>query len=83
MTARKLIPVSLRRKMAAQPNGMTRTIARFVARHVVQTGHTPDADTIAAVLAISVTRVRHHLRLIGAGSGTHDGSSRVRDQRHG
>ena len=48
----------------SRPLPMTVTIARLVERLTADLGRPPTDQELAATLAISVTRVRHHRRLI-------------------
>lgn len=54
-----------RRPAANRPNAMTATIARMLAEHKKRTGHEAGEDYLASLLAISRTRIRHHLSLLG------------------
>jgi len=67
MTATGRVARPIRRR--AGPTPMTRTVARLVARIHNETGHDPSDQDLAKLLAISVSRVAHHRRLLAGGIG--------------
>ena len=54
-----------RARSPAGPTPMTRTIARIIAETFARTGRAPTDETLAKLLAIHPTRIRHHRNLLG------------------
>lgn len=59
------LPYWLYRATAKRPTARTVTVRNLIRRTIAETGQAPTDEDLARLLAISVSRVRHHRRILG------------------